>query len=247
MKIADILSFLESVAHPSLQESYDNTGLITGDQDWECSGIIVTLDVTEEVIKEATQKKCNLIIAHHPIIFSGLKKINGKNYVERSVIKAIKNDIGIYAIHTNLDNVISGVNGKIADLLGLRHVSVLSPKENTLKKLFTFIPVNSVEIVRNSIFAAGAGQIGNYSECSFNTEGIGTFKAGKGTKPFVGEIGKQQQEPEIKVEVIFPSYLEKQIVQSLISSHPYEEVAYDIVRLDNTYQSIGSGIIGELE
>ena len=246
MKIIDITTHLESLAHPALQENYDNAGLITGDQDWECQGILVTLDATEEVVTEAIKKKCNLIIAHHPIIFSGLKKINGKNYVEKTVIAAIKNDIAIYAIHTNLDNVLDGVNGRIAKLLGLKNTAILSGKEKTLKKLFTFVPVKSAEKVRNALFDSGGGHIGNYSECSFNVEGTGTFKAGIGAKPFVGNIGEQQQEPEIKVEVIFPAYLEKKILQSLISTHPYEEVVYDIISLDNNYQGIGSGIIGDL-
>ena len=246
MKIADITNYLESLAHPSLQETYDNAGLITGDRDWVCKGVLVSLDATEEVVMEAINKKCNLLLAHHHIIFSGLKKINGKNYVEKAIIAAIKNDIAIYAIHTNLDNVLNGVNGKIANLIGLKNLVVLSAKVNTLKKLFTFVPVKSAEKVRASIFAAGGGHIGNYSECSFNAEGTGTFKAGLGAKPFVGEIGKQQHEPEIKIEVIFPSFLENSIVQSLKSSHPYEEVAYDIVSLDNTIQNIGSGIVGEL-
>ncbi len=246
MKIADITNYLESLAHPSLQESYDNAGLITGDRDWECKGIIVSLDATEEVVMEAINKNCNLLIAHHPIIFSGLKKINGKNYVEKAIIAAIKNDIAIYAIHTNLDNVLNGVNGKIANLIGLKNQVVLSAKENTLKKLFTFVPVKSAEKVREAIFAAGGGHVGNYSECSFNAEGVGTFKAGIGTKPFVGEIGKQQQEPEVKIEVIFPSFLESKIVHNLKSSHPYEEVAFDIISLDNAYPNIGSGIVGDL-
>jgi dinuclear metal center YbgI/SA1388 family protein len=247
MKIAEITSFLESLAHPSLQEAYDNAGLITGDQNWECSGVLVSLDATEEVIKEAKEKKCNLVVAHHPIIFSGLKKINGKNYVEKAVITAIKNDIAVYAIHTNLDNVLPGVNGKIASLLGLDNISVLSAKANTLKKLFTFAPVNAAEKVRHAIFAAGAGNIGNYSECSFNAAGTGTFKAGEGTNPFAGKIGEQHQEPEIRIEVIFPSFLEKQIIQNLLAAHPYEEAAYDIISLDNIYSGIGSGLIGELK
>ncbi len=247
MKIYEIISFLETIAHPSLQETYDNAGLITGYQNWECSGILVSLDATEEVINEAKAKNCNLIVAHHPIIFSGLKKINGKNYVEKAVIAAIKNDIAIYAIHTNLDNVLAGVNGKIADLLGLENISVLSFKENSLKKLFTFVPVNAAEKVRNAIFAAGGGQIGNYSECSFNAEGTGTFKPGNNTNPFVGKIGERHQEPEIKIEVIFPEWLENKIIQSLLLAHPYEEVAYDIISLDNNLSSIGSGIVGELK
>lgn len=246
MKINDIISFLESQAHPSLQEQYDNAGLITGNAAWECTGIICSLDATEEVVKEAMEKKCNLIVAHHPIIFGGLKKINGKNYVEKTVITAIKNDIAVYAVHTNLDNVLHGVSGKMAAMLGLQNVSVLALKDSTLKKLFTFAPVDKAEQVRNAIFTAGGGHIGNYSECSFNAEGIGTFKGGEGTNPYVGEAGKLHQEKEIKIEVIIPAYLESRVVATMKAAHPYEEVAYEIVSLSNTHQGIGSGVIGEL-
>jgi dinuclear metal center YbgI/SA1388 family protein len=246
MKIAEIIAFLEFRAHPSLQEHYDNSGLITGYAGWECSGIICSLDVTEEVVKEAVAKKCNLIVAHHPIIFNGLKKINGKNYVEQTVIAAIKNDIAIYAIHTNLDNVIDGVNGKIAEMLDLKNTTSLWPKENTLKKLFTFVPIDKAGEVREALFKAGGGYIGNYSECSFNSEGTGTFKAGPGTEPYVGKKGSQHQEKELKIEIIFPAYLEQQLIVALRSVHPYEEVAYDIVALSNTHASMGSGIMGEL-
>ena len=209
--------------------------MITGNADWECRGIICSLDATEEVVKEAIAKNCNLVVAHHPIIFGGLKKINGKNYVERAIITAIKNDIAIYAIHTNLDNVMDGVNGKMAAMIGLQNVSILSPKENTLKKLFTFVPLNKAEKVRNAIFEAGGGQIGNYSECSFNAEGTGTFKAGKGADPYVGKIGERHHEKEIKIEVIFPAYLEDKIVAAMKAAHPYEEVAYDVVSLTNNH------------
>jgi dinuclear metal center YbgI/SA1388 family protein len=247
MKINEITAFLETLAHPSLQESYDNAGLITGSMDWDCSGIICSLDATEEVVKEAVKKKCNLIVAHHPVIFGGLKKINGKNYVEKAIITAIKNDIAIFAIHTNLDNVIYGVNGRIASILGLKNLSVLSSKNDTLKKLFTFVPVDKAEQVRKAIFAAGGGDIGNYSECSFNSEGVGTFKAGAGTDPYVGKQGLQHQEKEIKMEVVFPSFLEKNIINAMKAAHPYEEVAYDIVPLSNLHSGIGSGMVGELE
>ncbi len=247
MKIAEIITQLELLSHPTLQEHYDNAGLITGNFEWDCSGILVALDSTEDIVKEAIEKNCNLIVAHHPIIFSGLKKITGKNYVERTVILALKNDIAIYAIHTNLDNILHGVNGKIAALLGLKNVSILSFKENILKKLYTFVPIHSAEKVRNSIFEAGGGHIGNYSECSFNSDGTGTFKGAEGTHPFVGEVGKQHMEKEVKVEVIFPAFLEKKIINNLKASHPYEEVAYDIICLDNSHHEIGSGIIGELQ
>ena len=246
MKISDVILLLEEMAHPSLQESYDNTGLITGNKDWECSGIICSLDATEAVIAEAIQKKCNLVVAHHPILFKGLKRLNGKNYVERAIIMAIKHDIAIYAIHTNLDNIISGVNGRIASALGLQHCNVLLPKHSLLKKLFTFVPNDKTEEVRQAIFAAGGGHIGNYSECSFNTSGIGTFKAGDNAEPFVGEIGNQHKESETRIEVIFPVYLEAGIIQAMKAAHPYEEVAYDIVPLSNDHPGIGSGIVGQL-
>ncbi|MBL0271944.1 MAG: Nif3-like dinuclear metal center hexameric protein [Chitinophagaceae bacterium] len=246
MEIHEIISFLESQAPPSLQESYDNAGLITGQSGWECTGIICSLDATEEVVLEAVSKKCNLIVAHHPIIFGGLKKINGKNYVEKAIITAIKNDIAVYAIHTNLDNVIRGVNGKIASMLGLKNISILFPKENMGKKLFTFVPVEKAAAVRAAIFEAGGGQIGNYSECSFNAEGTGTFKAGEQASPYVGEIGKQHQEKEIKIEVIFPAFLEAKIIRALKMAHPYEEVAYDVIALSGNWPTIGTGIVGEL-
>ncbi len=247
MKIKDIIASLETLAPPTLQEGYDNAGLITGDENAECKGILVSLDAIEPVIDEAIKKNCNLIISHHPIVFSGLKRITGKNYVEKAVIKAIRNDIAIYAIHTNLDSIINGVNGRIAGLLGLKNVSILSQKENQLKKLYTFVPAAHADKVRQAIFEAGGGHIGNYEECSFNAEGFGTFKGGMNTDPFVGKPGELHKENEIKIEAIFPAWLEGRIIMNLLSAHPYEEVAYDIIRLDNRSSSIGSGIIGELD
>ncbi len=246
MKIAAIITCLETIAPPSLQEDYDNSGLLTGNADWECTGIITALDATETVVMEAIEKKCNCIVVHHPIIFGGLKKITGKNYVEKTVITAIKNDIAIYAIHTNLDNVLHGVNGSIADKLELVNRSILQPKNNTLKKLFTFVPVAAAEKLRNAIFAAGAGHISGYSECSFNTAGTGTFKPGEGTNPFIGKIGERRSEEEIKVEAIFPAWMEWPIYAAMIAAHPYEEVAYDIIALENQQQQFGSGLVGEL-
>lgn len=246
MKIASILSCLESFAPSTYQEDYDNAGLLTGDPEWECTGVLCTLDSTEEVVQEAIHLKCNLIVAHHPIIFTALKRINGKNYVERTVIRAIKNDIAIFAIHTNLDNILNGVNGKIADLLQLTNRKILSSKSSTLKKLFTFVPVDHVEQVRKAVFEAGVGNIGNYSECSFNAEGVGTFKANEHAKPFVGEMGQRHQEKEMKIEAVFPSYAEQKVVRALLEAHPYEAVAYDIIELSNPHPSAGSGLLGEL-
>ena len=247
MKIKDVIVSLEKIAPLSLQEGYDNAGLITGDENDDCTGILISLDATMAVVDEAKEKGCNLIVSHHPIVFSGLKKITGKNYVQKAVIKAIKNDIALYAIHTNLDNVINGVNGKIAELLELKNVSVLSSKENQLKKLYTFVPLTHADKVRQSIFDAGGGHIGKYEECSFNAEGFGTFKGGLNTDPYVGKPGELHKENELKVEVIFPAWLEKRIIKSLLEAHPYEEVAYDIIRLDNRFSSVGSGVIGELD
>ncbi|MES2431550.1 MAG: Nif3-like dinuclear metal center hexameric protein [Bacteroidota bacterium] len=247
MKIQAITSFLETVAPASLQESYDNTGLITGNLNWECTGIIVSLDAIEKVVQEAIDKKCNLIVAHHPIIFRGLKKITGKDYVEQTIITAIKNDIAIYAIHTNLDNVMDGVNGKIADMLGLINRNILSPKKGILKKLITFAPAAEAGKVRKAIFEAGAGYIGNYSECSFTTPGLGTFKGNDNSHPIIGEINKQATVEEVKIEVIFPAWLnEEHLINAVREIGFYEEVAYDIILLENPLQSVGSGIVGEL-
>ncbi len=246
MKIDAIVNYLESMAPPVLQEGYDNAGLLTGNQAWECTGVLCTLDSTEAIIEEAIQKKCNLIIAHHPIIFKGLKKINGKNYVEKTVIAAIKNDIAIYAIHTNLDNVISGVNSSLASRLGLLNCSVLTCKDSTLMKLFTFVPLAYADKVLEAIFKAGAGYIGNYSDCSFGVDGTGTYKAGEGTDPFAGKIGTRHAEPETKIEVLFPAHLEKNIIHVLKSVHPYEEMAYDLINLANEHPGIGAGLIGQL-
>jgi dinuclear metal center YbgI/SA1388 family protein len=246
MKISEIISHLETLAPPAYQENYDNSGLLTGNSNVECSGILISLDTTEEVIKEAIERKCNLVVAHHPIIFSGLKRITGRNYVEKTIIAAIKNDISIYAIHTNLDNVFQGVNAKMADTLGLINRKILLPKLATLKKLFTFVPVAEFEKVRNAVFNAGGGNIGGYSEAGFSIQGEGSFKAGEHANPYVGEIGKRHYENEVKFETIFPAFLQQQVVSALIESHPYEEVAYDIIELVNPDQFIGSGIVAEL-
>ena len=247
MKISEIIQHLETFAPVYFQESYDNAGLIVGESSAECTGIITSLDATEAVIEEAIRKNCNLVVAHHPIIFRGLKKLNGKNYVERTVLKAIKNDIAIYAIHTNLDNVKKGVNKKIAEKIGLQNLQILQPKENIVKKLITFAPLDKAEDLRKALFSAGAGHLGKYSECSFNSEGTGTFKPEEGADPFVGKIGTGHQEKEIKIEVIFPSYLGQKIIHAMIDAHPYEEVAYDIISLGNSLSDIGSGMIGDLE
>ncbi len=246
MKISDILAVLELIAPSFLQENYDNSGLVIGDKNFECSGVVLCLDATQEVVKEAIDKKCNLIIAHHPIIFSGLKKINGKNYVEQAAMLAIKNDIAIYACHTNLDNVLAGVNGKIADKLGLLDRSTLLPKEQALQKLTVFVPLTHLNQLEIALFNAGAGSLGNYSECSFVSEGVGSFKPNQYANPYSGEIGIRKTGKEMKLEVVFPVWLQQQVVKAMKMSHPYEELAYEISTLQNQYQQIGSGLIGVL-
>ncbi len=247
MTIQEIITEIENFAPLAYQEDYDNCGLITGQKDQTVSGALLTLDCTEEVIEEAIKNNCNLIIAHHPILFTGLKKINGSNYVERTIIKAIQNNIAIYAAHTNLDNVKQGVNKKMADKLGLKNLHILAPKSNLLKKLVTFVPESHHQAVLNAVFNAGAGSIGNYANCSFNLEGTGTFKGNSDTKPFIGKPNELSTEKEIRIETVFEFNKEAQIISALLKAHPYEEVAYDIYSIANKHQQIGSGMIGELE
>ncbi len=246
MKLNTLTAYLESLAPLNYQEDYDNSGLIVGHADQEISQALISLDCTEAVVDEAIAHSCQLIISHHPIVFKGLKKFNGKTYVERVVEKAIKNSIAIYAIHTNLDHIAAGVNWRIADRLGLINTRILSPKNNLLKKLVTFVPVAQAETVRAALFAAGAGNIGNYSEASFNTDGTGTYKAGENANPFTGELGIQHREPEVRIETIYPANLENKILIALILAHPYEEVAYDLYPITNAFQEVGAGLIGEL-
>ncbi|WP_160069952.1 Nif3-like dinuclear metal center hexameric protein [Sphingobacterium bovisgrunnientis] len=247
MKIKDITSYLESIAPLAYQESYDNSGLIVGNQNDEVTKALISLDCTEEVIDEAISNGCDIIISHHPIVFKGIKKFNNKNYVERTVIKAIKNNIALYAIHTNLDNVMGGVSSKIADKLKLVNHAILSPKSGLLKKLVVYVPRANVEEVRQALFDAGAGSIGDYDQCSYNTAGYGTFRPLEGANPTIGEVGAQERVEETKIEVIFPQQLERQILVSMLAAHPYEEVAYHTIALGNNLQYVGSGAIGNLE
>ncbi|WP_306640184.1 Nif3-like dinuclear metal center hexameric protein [Sanyastnella coralliicola] len=247
MKLGELLRVLEQWAPPSLQESYDNSGLIVGDHSMEVTGALVTLDCIESVIDEAIDRGCNLVIAHHPIVFGGIKRFNGKGYVQRTVMKAIKHDVAIYAIHTNLDSVNSGVNAYFCELLGIKDPQILSPKKDLLEKLVVFTPQSHADSVRNALFEAGAGEIGNYDECSFNTPGQGTFRGGEGTNAFVGEQGKRHVEDEVKIEVIVEQWKMRSVLTAMVMSHPYEEVAYDRYQLKNEHPYIGSGMIGELE
>ena len=247
VKIKDVLDYLETIAPLSYQESYDNSGLLTGDPADEVTGILVTLDCTEEVVAEALASGCNMIVSHHPIIFKGLKRLTGRTYVERTVIRAIRHGIAIYAIHTNLDNVQQGVNRRIGEKIGLSDLRILAAKNEKLTKLVTFIPRENADQVLHAIHQAGAGQIGNYSNCSFRVEGTGTFMPNEKAGPYIGKPLTQEFVNEIRAEVIFPSHLETAVMNALRESHPYEEVAYYLTRLLNENQEVGSGMVGELD
>ncbi len=246
MLLQSIISILEKFAPPALQESYDNSGLLVGDTQQPITGILVALDSIEEIVDEAIAKNCNLIVAHHPIVFSGLKRLTGRNYIEKTILKAIKNNVAIYAIHTNLDNVLLGVNDKIANLLALENTRILAPKKQLLRKLVTYCPATNAEAVRNALLEAGAGIIGNYSHCSFSSTGDGTFKPCDKANPVIGSIGELHTQAEIKIEVRYPIYNEKNILTALHKSHVYEEIVYDIHTLENEWQEVGSGKIGYL-
>lgn len=246
-KIKDIVQHLERIAPLAYQESYDNAGLIVGDASKNVSNILITLDVTEEVIDEAISKNCELIVAHHPIIFKGLKKLTGGNYVERTVIKAIKNDIAIYASHTNLDNIKNGVNAKIAEKLGLKNLKILSPKKGQLVKLSVFVPQEESANLKKALHKAGAGQIGEYADCAFESQGTGSFLPSDKANPSIGEKGKLESVEETKIEVIFPMHMKGKILRAMKLAHPYEEVAYYLHQLENTFDDLGSGMIGEID
>lgn len=246
MKIKDITNYLESLAPSSLQESYDNAGLIVGNPNQEVTGVLISLDSTEDVVDEAIAKGCNLIVAHHPIVFFGLKRFNGKNYVERTVIKAIQNNIGLYAIHTNLDNVQHGVNAMICRKIGLENTRILAPKKNLLKQLTVFVPKESKDDVFQAMTKAGAGSLGNYSHWSFQSEGIGTFMPNAAANPSMGVAHQLGKVEEARVEVVFPDYLTGKVVAAFRQAHPYEEPAYYLQSMENDHPEIGSGMIGEL-
>lgn len=247
MVIEEIIAVLADFAPPAYQESYDNAQLITGNPKDACTGVLIALDVTTSVVQEAVAKNCNLIVAHHPILFKGIKKLTGGNYVEDTLLEAIKNNIALFALHTNLDKVHNGVNKKIADIIGLKKQNILLPEKGGLKKLFTYVPLSHLVQLSNALFDAGAGHIGNYDKCSYFSEGKGTFRGLEGSDPYIGEAGELSIEEEYKLEVIYPSHIEPAVIAALHRAHPYEEVAYDIVELANSNRQVGIGIIGELE
>ncbi|WP_373057019.1 Nif3-like dinuclear metal center hexameric protein [Zunongwangia sp. H14] len=247
MLIKEVIRHIEEFAPLNYAEEFDNVGLLVGDEETRVTAALITLDTLESVVDEAIAKKCNFIISFHPIIFSGLKKLNGKNYVERTVIKAIKHNIAIYAIHTALDNQYKGVNHMLAEKLKLKNQKILIPKKGSIKKLSTFVPIDKTEEVRTALFKAGAGSIGNYDQCSFNLKGSGSFRPNEEANPAIGEKGKIHFEEEMQLGITFPAHLESAVLQALFKTHPYEEVAYEIITLENRHQHLGMGMIGELE
>ena len=245
-KVKELLSFLNEFAPFQLQESYDNSGLLAGEPETIITGIVISLDCTEAVVDEAIQNGCNVVVSHHPILFTPLKSLTGKDHVERTIIKAIRNEIALIAVHTNLDNVKHGVNAVIADRLGLKNQTILSPIQGNLLKLVTYVPESHVGNVLDAMHAAGAGHIGNYSHCSFRSEGTGSFRPGEDAAPFQGKRNLLEQTKEIKVEVLVPAHLEEPVLKALRESHPYEEVAYFLSSTLNRNQDTGAGMIGTL-
>ena len=246
MLVKEVIDIIEDFAPTTYAEDFDNVGLLVGDKNAAVTGALITLDTLETVVDEAIEKKCNLIISFHPIIFSGLKKLTGKDYVEKTVIKAIKNDIAIYAIHTALDNQYKGVNDMICEKVGLKNRKILIPRKDSIKKLTTFVPNKQASAVRKALFEAGGGSIGNYDNCSFNLKGEGSFKPNEEANPVIGKRGEVHLEEETQISLIYPSIIEKKLLQALFSAHPYEEVAYEVSALDNENQHLGMGMFGEL-
>jgi len=246
MIIKDITDYLEELAPLNYAEDFDNVGLLIGNYSDSVTGVLVTLDTLEKTVEEAITKNCNLIVSFHPIIFGGIKKLNGNSYVERVVLKAIQNDIAIYATHTALDNSKNGVSAKISEVLGLKNYKILLPKKGILKKLTTFVPIENAEKLRNSLFNAGAGNIGNYDRCSFNIDGEGTYRGNQNSNPAIGKKGENHTENETQISVIYESKNEATILASLQKNHPYEEISYHLLTTENVHQNIGMGMIGDL-
>lgn len=247
MILKDIVKKLDTIFKIKTAEDFDNVGLLCGNPDREITGILVCHDTLEKVVDEAIEKNLNLIVSFHPIIFSGLKTITGKNYVEKAVLKAIENKIAIYAVHTALDNDYFGVNFAICEALGLKNQKILMPKSSMLKKLEVYVPTEYSDNVRDAILNAGAGSIGFYDECSFTLAGKGSFRPKEGSNPFIGKTNEREYVEENLISCIFESYKQGQIISSMLKSHPYEEVAYQIMNIENENPYTGLGRYGDLE
>lgn len=245
-KVSEIINCITDVAPLQLQEDYDNSGLLVGDPNNEVESALITFDITEEAIDEAIEKNCKLIISHHPIIFKGLKKLTQQTYIERIVAKAIRNDIALACMHTNLDNSDRGVSMALARQLGLEDIRILDPMKNRLAQIVVFCPVEQAESVRHAMCEAGAGHTGNYGQCAFQVHGKGSFKALEGSHPFVGKHNELHFEDEIRIETIVPDFLVGKVVAAMKHVHPYEEPAYNIYPVGNEYGKAGGGAFGKL-
>ena len=246
MKIREVVEYLNSRTLPYYQESYDNAGLLVGDETLDITGVLITLDVTPAVVQEAIDEGLNLIVSHHPLIFGGIKRITPHNETGRMVMQLVENKIAVYAAHTNLDNLQEGVNGILAEKLGLTGCTILRPVMGQLRKLVTYVPLSHADSVRQALFAAGAGCIGDYDSCSYNSEGIGTFRAGEGCHPYCGTVGEVHREEECRIEVVYEKRIEQQLLRRLRAAHPYEEPAIDCIALENSYARVGAGMVGQL-
>ncbi len=248
IKCSEITNVLEELAPIELAESWDNVGLLLGDSTQDIHNIMITLDITPDVVEEAIETKADLIIAHHPMIFKPLNRIIEDKSIGTLIRKLIKNDICVYTSHTNLDITWGGLNDLLASKIGLENIGVLDELHTKkLKKIVVFIPKGYEEKVRDAMTEAGAGWIGDYSDCTYLTKGIGAFKPREGTKPFIGSEGTLEKVEEYRLETLVSEEKVSPVVEAMIASHPYEEVAYDIIPLEVKGQSLGLGRIGTLK
>lgn len=247
-RISDIARYMEELAPVNIAEDYDNVGLLIGDRGSKVNRILVCLDVSSKVVDEAVEKNVDLIVSHHPVIFKGLKRINEDDTKGSIIYKLIKNNIGVYSAHTNLDVAFGGVNNYLSSLLGLTEISNLTGyKSEKLYKVVVFVPVDSVDPVRDSMSRAGAGWIGNYSDCSFMAKGIGTFVPLEGTNPYIGTRGKLEKVDEYRLETVVSKDNLQKVVEAMKHAHPYEEVAYDVYPLEINGKEYGMGNVGVLD
>ncbi|WP_371370673.1 Nif3-like dinuclear metal center hexameric protein [Sporomusa aerivorans] len=247
VKCRDIIAEVEQLAPKHFAESWDNVGLLIGRPDQDIHKVLVTLDVDTAVVEEAIAVQADMIVAHHPLLFKGLTRIRTDSPQGNMLASLIKKDVAVYAAHTNLDSAPGGVNDVLARKLNLRNVVPLTTVyQEKLHKLVVFVPVSHVETVRAAMTAAGAGHIGNYSHCTFQTQGVGTFLPLAGTSPYIGEQNKLEYVEEYRLETIIPLSIRSQVVSAMLAAHPYEEVAYDDYLLQNTGPGSGLGRVGEL-
>lgn len=247
MKINQIVQILEEWAPTSYAEDFDNVGLLVGNKNRSCTAALITHDVSVAVVEEAIANNCNLIICFHPIIFKGLTAITGKNYVEKTVLKAIENKIAIYALHTALDNHEFGISYHLGQLLSLTKQRILIPQKNNLFHLTTYVPISDKEKLLTALHDAGAGSLGNYSHCSFSVAGEGRFLPHQNSTPAIGEKNAMTHVEEVQIGVIVPKHTQQKVLNALENAHPYETVAYELIAIENQHPNIGLGSIGELK